>query len=67
MNDREATDYAVLSALDKLTDAARTLTRLYEEMTTDFGGFASEAEYQEHAADAFAGAQESIDAGERMP
>jgi hypothetical protein len=57
----------VLALIDKLAGEANALARIYEDLATEWNGFASAAEYEEHARDAFEADMESIDAEDKRP
>jgi hypothetical protein len=65
MNSTEKWD--IVEALMGQARRANMLARLYEDAAETVAGFPDEATYQEHAADAFAGAMESIDLAEVRP
>lgn len=59
----ETEQVELVTRLDRMAGRLNMMARLYEEASATVAGFRCEADYQREAADAFAAAQESIDAG----
>lgn len=51
----------LIVTLERMAGHANIIARLYEEAAQTVAGFDCEADYQEHARDAFEAAQECID------